>query len=87
MIAGILTNNRNVAHMARLLEDHGAEVLDVDYGSKHIAVHFKTKEGVMGSARVSNAPMDPMKLRNYARQSVRRAVARVDHHQAIMDRR
>lgn len=73
MLTGILTKNRNVAHMVRLLEDHGATVTDVEYGSKHITVRFTTKGGLSSLTRLSAGPMDPLKLRNYARQAINRA--------------
>jgi hypothetical protein len=79
MITGILAHNRNVAHMRRFLEAEGATVLEISTGRKHPAVRFKTREGVEGIMHVSSSPMDPMKLRNYARQAVNRATARVEH--------
>ena len=76
MIVSIITNNKNVAHIARYLEEGGAVILAVGYGRKHITVRFRTKEGITSLTRVSSSPMDPMKLRNYARQSINRAAQR-----------
>lgn len=83
MLTGILHHNRNVAHVRRFLEEAGATVTDISFGRKHPAVHFKTREGIEGVVRLSSSPMDPLKLRNYARQSINRATARVEHVQAI----
>ena len=79
MITGIIHHNRNVAHMQRFLQAEGATVTEISFGRKHPAVRFKTSEGVEGIVHVSSSPMDPMKLRNYARQAVNRATARVEH--------
>jgi len=87
MITGILTNNKNVAHLCRALEDLGAEIIGVDYGRRHNTVRFTTRDGVKYFTRISNGPMDPMKLRNYARQSVNRAASRVEHERQIAERR
>ena len=79
MITGIIHHNRNVAHMRRFLEAEGATVTEISFGRKHPAVRFKTRDGIEGVVRLSSSPMDPLKLRNYARQSINRATARVEH--------
>lgn len=87
MIANIMTNNKNVAHVCRVLVEEGCDVLRVEYGRKHNTVHFRTPDGVSYWTRLSNAPVDPHKLGNFTRQSIRRAASRVEHARIIQQNR
>jgi len=73
------THNRNVMHTVRWLEEHGAVVGEILHGKKHITIRFTTREGVPSLARVSLGPVDPLKLRNYARQAISRAPMHADN--------
>ena len=59
MMTGILSHNRNIAHMRRFLEAEGATVTEISFGRKHPAVRFKTAQGIEGVIHLSSSPMEP----------------------------
>lgn len=64
---------RNLSAVAHAIKELGGDVVQYLHSRKHIRVKFRTPAGAEDWIQVSNGPVDPYKLKGWARQAMMRA--------------